>query len=147
MRRLAFIIILSGIIYFVHVKSYAADKKYYLDDANTHGPNYNNPTKPNYMSGTRTDMAPKIEVSTNRNEETEKELSQGQQMLIRTIVPRNTIGERVKNVGESTAAGAIIGAGGGLQGAAEGAVGGALQGTAEEAIKDVKYIATGKNEE
>jgi hypothetical protein len=68
-------------------------------------------------------------------------------MLIRTIVPRNTIGERVKNVGKSVAVDAAQGAAvGGKEGAAVGAVGGALKGTAEEVRKDVKWIFTGKKE-
>jgi len=79
--------------------------------------------------------------------EEKKELSRGQKMFLRYVVPRNTIGQRARNVGKSTAAGAAMGGSSGAQGAIVGAVGGALQGTAEEAVKDVKWIFTGKNEE
>ncbi len=59
--------LLSKIILFVIIgfslciKGYAEDKKYHLD-GNYRSPNYNDPTKPNYVSGTRTDMAPKVDV-------------------------------------------------------------------------------------
>ncbi len=132
----------------VCINCHAEDKEYYLDDNSYQSPNYNDPSKPNYMKGTRTDMAPKVEVPTTEEETTsEHELSKGQEMLIRTIVPRNTIGERVKNVGKSAAAGAAVGVAGGKEGVAVGAAGGVLRGTAEEVRKDVKWIFTGEKED
>ena len=60
MLRLLSRIILFVIIGFsLCIKGYAEDKKYHLD-GNYQAPNYNDPTKPNYVSGTRTDMAPKV---------------------------------------------------------------------------------------
>jgi|GEM_PF-6845554 hypothetical protein len=146
MRKATKRIILFGLaIFFACNNVYAEDKK---KDYDYQQPNYNDPSKPNYMRGTRTDMAPKVEVRATEEETTRKHnLSKGQEMLIRTIVPRNTIGERVKNVGKSVAVDAAQGAAvGGKEGAAVGAVGGALKGTAEEVRKDVKWIFTGKKE-
>jgi len=61
MLRLLSKLILFVIIGFsLCIKGYAEDKKYHLD-GNYRAPNYNDPTKPNYVSGTRTDMAPKVE--------------------------------------------------------------------------------------
>ena len=67
------ILLIGVMISFVHVKSYAEDKKYYLDDANSQQPNYNDPSKPNYMSGTRTDMAPKVEIEDKEQDNKKKD--------------------------------------------------------------------------
>lgn len=56
------IILFGMVVSFLRMDSYAEDKKYHLDDADAQRPNYNDPSKPNYMKGSRTDMAPKVEV-------------------------------------------------------------------------------------
>ena len=51
-------ILIGAISSCISVTSYAADKT----KQDYQQPNYNDPSKPNYISGTRTDMAPKVNV-------------------------------------------------------------------------------------
>lgn len=67
MRRLIIKIILFGsVISFACVNGYTEDKGKDNDYAS---PNYNDPSKPNYMRGTRTDMAPKVEIPDEKKKE------------------------------------------------------------------------------
>lgn len=67
-KRIRQFVLIGAISSCISVAGYAADKNNY----DYQQPNYNDPSKPNYMGGTRTDMAPNVEIPNNENKEKEK---------------------------------------------------------------------------
>jgi len=128
--------LIIGIISFVYVNSYA-ENNYYQQ------PNYDDPTKSNYMAGTRTDMAPKVDVpETDEKTQNKSLMKRGTEKYMKYIGStfRKSPGQRAKDIGKSAATGAVVGAvTGGGAGAAVGAIGGVIQGAGEELTDNVRW--------